>query len=468
MNTQKRLQHLHWRAGFGLSPKEWKINYRQSTQKAIDRLFKKAHQASQIKIVKNGNGIQTSMNDDSMNMENPAAAKKEKRKQNRLRLSAHNTDWVLRMANPNESALLEKMCLFWHGHFACRSKKPDWARKQLNTIRTHALGNFRDLVLGIAKDGSMIRYLNNQQNKKKKPNENFAREVMELFTIGIGNYTEQDVKEAARAFTGWATNGMGDYKFKKRHHDFGSKTFMGKTGEWNGDDILDIILEKRETADFIARKAYRFFVNEKIDERNIQYLSKIFYDSNYDIEKLMRGIFESDWFYEKKNVGVKIKSPVELMAGMIRTFEVEIKNPASLIFVEKVLGQILFHPPNVAGWPGGKSWIDNSTLMFRLNFANVLFQNSKLNLKFKEEFEAQKRNKRKRNIQASVNFEPFYNLFKRENKNQLMDKMGRFLLQTQHPLKEEMFQDFVITSDQKDLIQTLCLRMMSLPEYQLC
>ncbi len=468
MNTQERLHHLYWRAGFGLNPVEWKIYHRYSTQKAIDHLFKKANKASKRKIINNGNDIQPSMEMETMSMEDKAAAKKKNKKQNKLRIGAHNTDWVLRMADPKESALLEKMCLFWHGHFACRSKLPGLARKQLNTIRAHALGNFRELVLGIAKDGSMIRYLNNQQNKKRKPNENFAREVMELFTIGRENYTEQDVKEAARAFTGWGTNVMGDYKFKKRHHDFGEKTFMGKTGKWNGDDILDIILEKKETAEFIVRKAYRFFVNEKVDERNVQYLAQVFYDSNYDIEKLMRSIFESKWFYDKKNVGVKIKSPLELMAGMIRTFEVEIKNPLSLIFVEKALGQVLFNPPNVAGWAGGKSWIDNSTLMLRLNLANVLFQNSELNLKVKEEFEAQKRNKRKRNIQASVNFDPFYNLFKRENKNQLIDKMGSFLLQTQHPLKREIFDGFIRKNEDKVLIQTLCLRMMSLPEYQLC
>ena len=228
-----------------------------------------------------------------------------------------------------------------------------------------------------------------------------------------------------------------------------------------------MILEKRETSEFIARKAYRFFVNDKIDERNVEYLARVFYDSNYDIEKLMRAIFESKWFFDEENVGVKIKSPIELLAGMIRTFEVEFRNPAALIFIEKALGQVLFDPPNVAGWAGGKSWIDNSTLMLRLNMANVLFQNSELNLKIKEDFKAQKRNKRKRKVQASVNFKPFYNLFKRENEKLLLKKMGGFILQTKGQLNESTFENFIIKNNKEDLVKTLCLRIMSLPEYQL-
>ena len=461
MNTQKRLQHLYWRAGFGLSPKEFSSKRKQSTQKAIDELFKEAHKASKIKIVKNG----VEVGKEKMISKKE---KQEKKKENKLKIGGHNTDWILRMGNPDESALLEKMCLFWHGHFACKTKIPGWARRQLNTIRTHALGDFRALVLAIAKDGSMIRFLNNQQNRKRKPNENFARELMELFTIGRGNYTEKDIKEAARAFTGWSSNLRGEFVFKKRQHDFDTKIFMGQTGKWDGNDIIDIILENKTTAEFIARKAYRFFVNEKVDERNVQQLAQKFYDSNYDIETLMRGIFESDWFYDKKNVGVKIKSPIELLAGMIRTFDVELKNPMALLFIEKALGQILFNPPNVAGWAGGKSWIDNSTLMLRLNMGNVLFQNSELNLKVKEEFESQKRNKRKRNIQASVNFSPFYKLFKKENERKLIEKVSGYLLQTTSPIKQDLFNGFVKKDTQENLIKSLSLRIMSLPEYQLC
>jgi uncharacterized protein (DUF1800 family) len=194
------------------------------------------------------------------------------------------------MSNPNHSALLEKMTLFWHGHFACTIKVGMLAAQQLNSIQQHALGNFRDLVLAIARDPSMIRFLNNQQNKKRQPNENFARELMELFTIGRGFYTENDVKEAARAFTGWSSNLSGEYVFRERQHDFGEKRFMNKRGNFDGTDIIDILLERRETAHFITKKIYQYFVNEKVNERRLEQLAAGFYDKNYDIKWLMQTI----------------------------------------------------------------------------------------------------------------------------------------------------------------------------------
>lgn len=463
MSTELKLQHLYWRAGFGLSPKEWKSKKTYSIPKAIDELFRDAHQSAKVELT--GNSLNIETKGKTLSKE----AKAKKRKQGKRKIAQVNTNWVMRMGDENESCLLEKMSLFWHGHFACTTKlNPKLAEAQLNTIRKHALGNFKDLVLAMAKDVSMIRFLNNQQNRKRKPNENFARELMELFTIGRGNYSEQDIKEAARAFTGWSSNLKGEFIFNKRQHDFGQKTFFGKKGKWDGTDIIDMILERKETALFITQKIYRFFVNNKIDEQRVNQLADSFYNSNYDIGKLMRNIFESKWFYDSKNVGVKIKSPVELIGGMLRTLDVELKNPLALIFIEKALGQVLFHPPNVAGWASGKSWIDNSTLMLRLNLANVLFQNTELNMKVKEELEAQKRNKKKRNIQAKVNFSPFYQLFKKEHKEDLLKEISTYLLQPQLKLDNAFFKNYVITNDKEDLIKTMCLRLMSLPEYQLC
>jgi len=463
MNAELKLQHLYWRAGFGLSPKEWKSKKKYSISKAVHELFRDAHKSAKVELTGNSLNIETN----GKNLSNEAKAKK--RKQGKRKIGQVNTNWVMRMGDTNASCLLEKMSLFWHGHFACTTKlNPKLAQAQLNTIRKHALGNFKGLVLAMSKDVSMIRFLNNQQNRKRKPNENFARELMELFTIGRGNYTEQDVKEAARAFTGWSSNLKGEFVFNKRQHDFSQKTFFGKKGKWDGTDVIDMILERKETAFFITQKIYRFFVNDNIDERKVLQLADSFYDSNYDIEKLLRNIFESKWFYNKENVGVKIKSPVELIGGMLRTLDVELKNPLALIFIEKALGQVLFRPPNVAGWAGGKSWIDNSTLMLRLNLANVLFQNSELNIKVKEEFEAQKRNKKKRNIQAQVNFSPFYQLFKNDEKEDILKKMSTYLLQPQLKMDNEFFKNHVIINNKEDLIKTMCLRLMSLPEYQLC
>ena len=289
MNHQEKVQHLYWRAGFGRNPAEWKTHAHQSLSTIINQLFTAAQSARELPTPH----IFTANETESMSDSN----KKEQRKKAKKLIIQQNQDWIERMANPDHPVLLEKMTLFWHGHFACISKKPRLASQQLQTIRQHALGNFKDLVLAIAKDPAMIRFLNNQQNRKRKPNENFARELMELFTIGRGNYTEQDIKEAARAFTGWSSNLRGEFKFRKRHHDYGRKTFMGKTGNFGGEDIIDILLERQETAQFITRKFYRYFVNEKVEERRVQALAAKFYRSNYDIAALMREIFASDWFY---------------------------------------------------------------------------------------------------------------------------------------------------------------------------
>ena len=191
----------------------------------------------------------------------------------------------------SNAQLLEKMSLFWHGHFATRTFHILYDQEMLNVIRQNALGNFRQLLIGVSKTASMIQFLNNNQNKKDHPNENFARELMELFTIGRGHYTETDVKESARAFTGWGTTFQGEFNFRPRQHDEGIKTFFGKTGNLSGEDILDIFLDKKKTAVFITKKIYRFFVNEKPDEEIVNQLSKNFSESGYDIRQLMKKKF---------------------------------------------------------------------------------------------------------------------------------------------------------------------------------
>ena len=182
----------------------------------------------------------------------------------------------------------EKMALFWHGHFACRPQFPLLAQDYLNRIREHALSDFPTLLTSVSKSPAMILFLNNQQNRKGKPNENFAREVMELFTIGKGNYSETDVKEAARAFTGWGINRQTQaFEFHTKWHDRGSKTILGQTGNWNGDDVLRILLEQKSTAEFLVRKMYRFFVNESVDENAIQKLAATFRNSKYNIRSVL-------------------------------------------------------------------------------------------------------------------------------------------------------------------------------------
>jgi uncharacterized protein (DUF1800 family) len=305
-----------------------------------------------------------------MNDTSPAEKKKQTQKIQREQNLELNLNFLDKMVNSKEQ-MKEKMAFFWHGHFASRVQNPKFNRQILNVIRKNALGNFKDLLFEVSQAPAMLSFLNNQQNKKDHPNENFAREVMELFTMGRGNYTEKDIREGARAFTGWGFDKEGNFVERKKQHDEGTKTFLGKTGNFTGKDVLDIILEQKATAKFITTKIYKFFVNENVDESIVNKLSENFYQSGYDIKKLMTEIFSSSWFYDKKNIGNRIKSPIELMAGMMRTLPMNIQNPENLIVYQKLLGQMLLYPPNVSGWPNGKSWIDSSTLMLRLQIPQI-------------------------------------------------------------------------------------------------
>lgn len=457
----EKVKHLYWRAGFGLSPTEWQAKQNWSIQQAVDDLFSEARSVKPIPIPALLLDAESRKMMDKQDL-------KELIKQQRQQVGQIGVEWLERMANPAESALLERMSFFWHGHFATQIKAGKSAALQLNAIRTHALGNFRDLLLAIAKDPAMIRFLNNQQNRKDSPNENFAREVMELFTLGRGNYTEQDIKESARAFTGWSSTLTGEFIFRAGQHDFGSKTFFGKTGNFNGEDIIDLILEKREAANFITRKIYRYFVNEKVNESIIHDLAKQFYDNDYHIGKLMRSIFESDWFYDSKNVGAKIKSPIDFLAGTMRTLQAEFQNKQTLIFLQRALGQLLFDPPNVAGWSGGKNWIDNATLMLRLNLVPNLINRSELNMRLKEQAEEPDLEQNARQPNATVNFQPLEAMLGNQDETEILNELTTYLLQTPVVMGKENLIRIYERSGKTDFVKTATTMLMALPEYQVC
>lgn len=358
-------KHLLWRAGFGVGINQID-NLKDKDTKSLLKELMKEDSFSEISY----DTPDVDPTTDYMNSTAPAEKKKEMQRINREQNNELNLNFLDKMVNSKEQ-LREKMAFFWHGHFASRVINPKFNRQLLNTIRKNALGNFRDLFFEVSQSPAMLNFLNNQQNKKDHPNENFAREVMELFTMGRGNYTEKDIREGARAFTGWSYDKEGNFKERKNLHDEGAKTFLGKTGNFSGTDVLNIILEQKTTAKFITAKIYRFFVNEKEDDEIITQLSNSFYTSGYDIKKLMTEIFSSSWFYDQKNIGNRIKSPVELMAGIMRILPMHIQNPENLIVYQKLLGQMLLYPPNVAGWPNGKSWIDSSTLMLRLQVPQI-------------------------------------------------------------------------------------------------
>lgn len=364
INSLLNNKHLLWRAGFGMGINQIEDVNNKDVPALIKELFKVEkftevnYDTPDVEII------------DYMSDKTPAEKKKEIQKISREQNLELNLNFLNKMINSNEQ-MREKMAFFWHGHFASRVINPKFNRQILNIIRKNALGSFKDLLFEVSQAPAMLNFLNNQQNKKDHPNENFAREVMELFTMGRGNYTEKDIKEGARAFTGWGFDKEGNFKERVIFHDTGSKTFLGKTGNFTGTDALNIILEEKATAKFITTKIYKFFVNENVDQNIINNLSENFYQSNYDIKKLMTEIFSSSWFYDAKNIGSRIKSPIELMVGIMRTLPMNIQNPENLIVYQKLLGQMLLYPPNVSGWPNGKSWIDSSTLMVRLQIPQI-------------------------------------------------------------------------------------------------
>jgi uncharacterized protein (DUF1800 family) len=273
--------------------------------------------------------------------------------------------------------LREKMTLFWHNHFVSSFAKVQSVPNTFNQnklLRKHALGKFPEFLLEVSKDPAMIVYLDSNNNIKGKPNENYAREVMELFSLGVGNYTEKDVQEAARAFTGWHTNGKDKFEFNDRFHDSDSKTILGQKGKWNGDDVVRIITEQKACAPFLVRKFYRFFVSENAEPPNalLAPLADSFRKSGYDIAAVLGTILRSRHFFSEHAYHQRVKSPVEFTLGAARAVGLGLVNPKALAGWVDDMGQRLFAPPNVKGWPGGKTWLNTSTVLARHNFAQAL------------------------------------------------------------------------------------------------
>jgi hypothetical protein len=284
--------------------------------------------------------------------------------------------WANRMI-ATRRPLEEKMTLFWHGHFATSESKVRDYRKMLlqnETFRRNATGNFGTLVVAVAQDPAMLYFLDAGVNIKGAPNENFAREIMELFTMGVGNYSETDIREGARAFTGWNSDDL-TFIINNDRHDDTEKDFLGRRGSFDGVQAIDIILEQPVTAEYISAKLYRFFVREDISPALNAELAAVLRDSSYELKPLLRAIFLSKDFYSPASVGTHIKSPVELVVSTYKKLGAEqIPGIPDFNEVTTALGQTLFWPPTVAGWAQGRSWVTPGLLLERGNFArDVLF-----------------------------------------------------------------------------------------------
>ena len=296
-----------------------------------------------------------------------------------LRSNAYETQrlalwWGERMLR-TQRPLEEKLTLFWHGHFATGNSKVRDTRmmeRQHLMLRANARGNFGDLLRGILRDPAMLVYLDNGENVKDHPNENFGRELLELFTMGVGNYTEHDIREASRAFTGW-TNDVLAFEFDETQHDMGVKTFQGQTGPFDGTDIIDIILAQEPTAEFIAGKLYRYFVREELSDQTRASLGATFRDAGYELEPLLTRIFLSRDFYSPTSYATQIKTPVQLVVSTYRKLGLaEMPTIPDFNRLTSRLGQSLFNPPNVAGWAGGRTWITPGSLLQRGNLIRTI------------------------------------------------------------------------------------------------
>ena len=456
-NRQKnRVLHLYRRAAFGYLPES-----ALTVPQAVEDLF--SNQSGFIPLILETNEVpsrEKEMNGDQ---------KKEFREEAKLQIKGMNLAWLSLMSR-REGVFLERLALFWHGHFACRTVIPGFVLSYINTIRKHSLGNFGDMLMAISKEPAMLQFLNNQQNKKRSPNENFAREVMELFTLGRGNYTETDVKEVARAFTGWGFDTDGQFVFRERVHDEGIKKFLGEEGDFRGEDVIRILLKQKQTARHVVTKLYQAFVSEKLHKRRIEDLTETFYQSGYDIGGLMKKIFLSDWFYEIPHDQLLIKSPVELIVGIGQVIPGTFNAGEQSLLVQKVLGQVLFYPPNVAGWPGGRSWIDGSSLLYRMNVL-LLIAGKEINpMKGKQSGDVNDITV-KQNITADkLDWSKLVKRYHAVPDHDLAENMTADLLalQPSEPVMQLVKSKVPGDIDRLERVKLLTLAIMELPEYQVC
>ncbi|MFD0862575.1 DUF1800 family protein [Sungkyunkwania multivorans] len=458
--TSKEIKHLYWRAGFGSNVSIVRSLDGIEREKLVDELFTQASNFERLTVP-------TPEIDKALKDKNLLAKKDEIRaliKQSKDRVGDLNSEWIKRICT-TEEPLRERMTLFWANHFVCRDLNILHIQQYNNTLRKYALGNFRDFVKAISREASMIKYLNNKQNRKDQPNENFARELMELFTLGRGQYSETDIKEAARAFTGWNHDFRGAFRFVMRQHDYEEKTFFGKTGNFDGEDIIDLILEKRECAAFICRKIYAYFVNDNVSEDHLRAMTDVFY-ADYDIEKLMRYVFNSDWFYDNKNIGGKIKSPMDLLAGMYRTVPFKFNEVKQLRYIQNLLGQILLYPPNVAGWEGGRGWINANTMMVRMRLSSILLNNGFIAFDEKGAFEDsfKKRYAKRSNLKRRLNITADWEYADRHYGALTHHELRDIILNGRLTDTTRSFLNTKSDVPKKEFL----IQLMSLPEYQLC
>jgi uncharacterized protein (DUF1800 family) len=373
--------HLLNRAGFGGTPTEIEALHALGLEKAVAKLVDYERipdsTANPSWAEPDGERAKKFMEIRQASPEERQKLIRQEQRSQQQRMVELRAWWLKRMAE-GPRPLQEKMTLFWHGHFATSFQKVReaylmWAQNDL--FRTHATGNWLKMLTAVGKDPAMLIWLDQAQSKKDHPNENFAREVMELFALGEGHYTEKDIAEGARALTGWSYNRQDqEYVFRPFFHDRNEKTIFGKTGNFDGDDFLGLIVEQPQAARFITAKLWNYFSGEPASEELTGALAEKFRAAGNEFKPVLRAIFMSQEFYSPTVIRNQVKSPVQWLVGSVKMLERELPPPVFCFGLTRNLGQDLFVPPNVKGWDGGLSWITTNNLLARYNEAEALVQ----------------------------------------------------------------------------------------------
>ena len=472
--------HLLNRAGFGAPPAEIAALAKLSPAQAVDKLVDFAAipdtTASPAWAKPDPERAERLKTYRSAKPDERREMQRAEQKLHRERLVDLRYWWLQRMAK-TPRPLQEKLTLFWHGHFATsvqKVKDPYLMWRQNETFRRHATGDWRTMLLEVTRDPAMLIWLDQAQSRRESPNENYAREVMELFALGEGNYTEQDITEAARALTGLTYDRVAQEPvYRKRQHDHGTKTVLGKTGNLTMEDVLDQIVAQPQAARFITAKLWSFFAHENPAPELVEALATEFRKAKNNFKPVLRQMFLSEEFYAESVMRQQVKSPVQLLIGSVRLLERELPPPLICTTSLKLLGQDLFAPPNVKGWDGGLSWITTNNLLNRYNFAAVLVlgENAlRLDGSFPNAEKIRQRLNRLKGAQIPVEVDKLVTAEQRMDKDALVAALSqRFLQAAPKPKIKQTLREYLDTQaeiDDDDVLQTIRL-LMSTPEYQL-
>jgi uncharacterized protein (DUF1800 family) len=440
----RRVGHLYRRAAFGATHAELEDGMKTGPESLIDRLLK-------------GGPGQADFDAQMAPLAQNIA---------RYNDAAHMRAWWLSRMLHGPHPLLEKITLFWHNHFATSYAKVQSARfmlGQYELIRSHALRCFADLLGRMGADPAMLVWLDGRDSKKGNPNENYARELMELFSLGIGHYTEKDVREAARAFTGWEIQGD-TAVFNPRQHDDGPKTVLGQTGHWGPDDVVRICVEQKSAPAFIVGKLYRFLVSESVpaSPELLAPLAEQFKKSGYNFGELVRTVLSSNLFFSPLVYRTRVKAPVDFVLNIVRGLEGKIGTTALAQALEQ-LGQNVFSPPSVKGWDGGRTWLNGQTLLFRQNLALALTSTEDARFGRRADPAALARLHGRKTDEELVDF--FLTVFLQgdvppETRSRLLAYQRRA-----HQLPVPVYWTAEDAADHR--VRTLCHLVLSLPEFQL-